>query len=95
MIRVLLRPTADQTGLLTETARQFTAVFNAVCAHGFARREKNGVTLHHALYRPLKAAYPALVSDHQSARVRAMETIQSALTRRKQGRRVSASGGGH
>ena len=93
-MRMLLRPTADQAGLLTETARQFIAGLNAVWAHGFARGEKNDVTLHHALYRPLEAEYPVLVSDHHQARVRATEAIRSALTRRKQGRRVSESGGG-
>lgn len=89
-LRVLLHPTEAQASLLAETGRQFTAVFNAVCAYGYDRGEKNGVTLHHALYRPLKADYPALVSDHHiQARVKATEAIKSALTRTRQGRRVS------
>ena len=86
-----LQPTPEQAALLAETTRQFTAVFNAVCASGYARGEKNGVALHHATYRPLKDDYPALVSDHHiQARVKATEAIKSALTLAKQGRKVSA-----
>src|SRR6266508_1045048 len=89
-IRVLLQPTPEQGALLTETARQFTAVFNAVAAHGYERGETNGVRLHHALYRPLKTDYPALVSDHHiQARVKATEAIKSALALAKKGKRVS------
>ena len=29
--------------MLAETSRQFTAVFNAVCAYGWQRSEKNGI----------------------------------------------------
>ena len=58
--------------------------------HGWREQEKNGVTLHHATYRPLKARYPALVSDlHIQARVKATEVVKSALALQKQGRRVS------
>jgi putative transposase len=90
-MRLLLKPSHAQGDLLAETARQFTAVFNAVCAYGWEHREKNGVRLHHALYRSLKADSPALVSDHHiQARVKAREAVKSALTRQKQGRRVSA-----
>jgi putative transposase len=89
-IRLVLTPADEQADLLSETTRQFTAVFNAVCAHGWGQCEKNGVRLHHALYRSLKTAYPALVSDHHiQARVKATEAITSALTRRKRGWRVS------
>lgn len=88
-VRVLLRPTADQAAALAETLDQFTAVFNAVCAYGWQHREKNGVRLHHATYYPLKARYPALVSDlHVQARVKATEAVKSALTRARQGRKV-------
>jgi len=62
-----LSPT--QTAALAETRRQFTAVFNAVCAHGWRERLSNGVKLDHATYYPLKADYPDLVSDlHVQAR---------------------------
>ena len=33
MLRVCLQPTPEQTVLLAETTRQFTAVFNAVAAY--------------------------------------------------------------
>jgi putative transposase len=64
-------------------------VFNAVCAYGWQQREKNGVELHRALYYPLKADYPTLVSDlHVQARVKATEALKSALSLRRAGRKV-------
>jgi len=89
-MRVTLHPTAEQAFLLSETTRQFTAVFNAVAAYGYECGEKNGVTLHHALYYPQKAAYPDLVSDHHiQARMKATEAVKSALSLAKKGRMVS------
>jgi putative transposase len=88
-VRVLLQPTAEQGGLLAETARQFTAVINGVTAYGWAHHERNGVALHHATYHPLKLDFPSLVSDHHiQARVKATEAVKSALTRAKQGRKT-------
>src|SRR5438034_4094271 len=85
-IRLRLLPTVEQAGALTETARLFTLAFNAVIAHGWQHREKNGVTLHHATYRSLKAEYPSLVSDlHIQARVKATEAVKSALALQKPG----------
>ncbi len=82
--------TPDHLTALVETAAQFTAVFNAVCAYGWQHHLSNGVTLHHRLYRSLKAQYPALVSDlHIQARVKAAEAMRSAFARRRQGRPVS------
>jgi len=73
-----------QAAALAETSRQFTAVFNAVCAYGWQQNEKNGIELHRALYYPLKAEYPALVSDlHVQARVKATEAVKSALALRR------------
>ena len=75
---------------LAETSRQFTAVFNAVCAHGWRERLSNGVKLHHTTYDPLKTDYPDLVSDlHVQARVKATEAVKSALALLKAGRKVS------
>ena len=89
-IRIRLDPTAEQAALLAETARQFTAAFNLVCAHGWREREKNGVCLHHATYRASKERAPGLVSDlHIQARVRATEAIKSALVRLRQGRKTT------
>ena len=88
-IRVRLRPTVEQASALSETARLFTLVFNAVATHGWQHGEKNGVTLHHATYRPLKTEYPTLVSDlHIQARVKATEAVKSALALQKKGRKV-------
>jgi IS605 OrfB family transposase len=79
-----------QATALAETSRQFTAVFNAVCALGWRERLSNGVKLHHATYYPLKADYPELVSDlHVQARVKATEAVKSALALLDAGRKVS------
>jgi IS605 OrfB family transposase len=89
-IRIQLEPSPTQTQQLVQTSRQFTAVFNAVCAHGWRERLSNGVKLHHATYYPLKADYPNLVSDlHVQARVKATEAVTSALALQKAGRKVS------
>jgi putative transposase len=88
-IRLRLEPSPAQAQLLSQTCRQFTAVFNAVCALGWRERLSNGVKLHHATYYPLKADYPDLVSDlHIQARVKATEAIKSALALHKAGRKV-------
>src|SRR3954447_6953854 len=89
-IRIQLEPSPTQADALAQTSRQFTLVFNAVCAYGWQQREKNGIELHRALYYPLKADYPALVSDlHIQARVKATEAVKSALALLKTGRKVS------
>lgn len=89
-IRTSLEPSPAQAQQLAETSRQFTAVFNAVCAHGWRERLSNGVALHHATYYPLKADYPDLVSDlHVQARVKATEAVKSALALHKAGRTVT------
>jgi putative transposase len=89
-IRVEIRPTLEQASALAETGRLFTECFNAVAAYGWARGEKNGVRLHHATYRDLKARYPELVSDlHIQARVKATEAVKSALALTKKGKQVS------
>src|SRR5215210_3946818 len=83
-IRIQLDSSPAQAAALTETSRQFTAVFNAVCAYGWQQNQKNGIELHRALYYPLKAEYPALVSDlHIQARVKATEAVKSALALRR------------
>jgi putative transposase len=88
-IRLKLTPSPAQAANLAETSRQFTAVFNAVCAVGWEQQITNGVQLHHATYYPLKANYPALVSDLLvQARVKATEAVKSALALQKAGRKV-------
>jgi IS605 OrfB family transposase len=89
-VRLCLTPTKEQTAALAQTAEQFTAAFNHVCAYGWQAGEKNGVKLHHATYRESKALAPGLVSDlHIQARVKATEAVTSALVRQTQGRQVS------
>lgn len=88
-IRLILRPTPEQSDALAETSRQFTRAFNAVCAWGWDNNERNGVALHHATYYDLKGLLPALVSDlHCQARVRATEALKSVFTLRRKGQTV-------
>src|SRR5260370_36004550 len=83
-VRIHLHPTSEQREALQETLVQFTQAFNAVCVYGWQHREKNGVKLHHAMYYETKAACPGLVSDLLiQARVKATETLKSALTWQK------------
>lgn len=80
-VRIQLQPTPEQAIALQETLRQFTEAFNTVCAYGWQHHEKNGVRLHHAMYRATKEACPGLVSDLLiQARVKATETLSSAFT---------------
>jgi len=89
-IIIALEPANEQLAALTETCDLFTEVFNAVCTGGWQHAEKNGVRLHHAFYRPLKAQHPTLVSDlHVQARVKATEAIRSALALKRKGKKVS------
>jgi putative transposase len=88
-IRLEITPSITQAAILAETSRQFTAVFNAVCAVGWDTKILNGVQLHHATYYPLKADYPALVSDLLvQARVKATEAVKSAFALQKADRKV-------
>jgi hypothetical protein len=53
-------------------------------ATSIKRRLLYGIELHRTLYYPLKAEYPALVSDlHVQARVKATEALKSALSLRR------------
>jgi putative transposase len=80
-VRVQLHPTPEQAQALKETLVQFTQAFNQVCVYGWQHSEKNGVKLHHATYRDLKAVCPGLVSDLLiQARVKATEALKSAFT---------------
>lgn len=89
-VRLPLSLTVEQAGTLSETCRQFTEAFNAVCAVAWDADEKNGVRLHHLAYRAFKERLPDLVSDlHIQARVKATEAIRSAFARKKQGRKTS------
>lgn len=89
-IRIRLKPTPEQHAALLETLRQFTTAFNLVCATGWQQEEKNGVRLHHLTYYETKATCPALVSDLLiQARVKATETLKSALVLKAKGKKVN------
>mgnify|MGYP001572089095 FL=1 len=83
-VQVTLNPTSEQAPALAETSRCFTEAFNHVCACGWTNDEKNGVTLHHLTYFPLREQLPRLNSDLVcSARVKATETLKSVFARAK------------
>jgi putative transposase len=89
-IRLQLQPSPAQAAILDDTSRQFTVVFNTVCAVGWEEQLANGVKLHHATYYPTKTDHPALVSDLLvQARVKATEALKSAFALQKEGRKAS------
>ncbi|MDP3063943.1 MAG: transposase [Chloroflexota bacterium] len=89
-MRIKLQPMPEQAAALSETMQLFTESFNSVASYGWGHGEKNGVRLHHATYRTLKAQHPTLVSDlHIQARVKATEAVKSALALQRKGRKVS------
>lgn len=80
-IRIPLQTTPEQEGILLETMQQYTDCFNTVAAYGWEKDEKNGVELHKATYYPLRSQYPQLPAQLViSARMKATESIKSALT---------------
>ena len=89
-IRLRPNPTPEQAGVLLETLRQHAECFNAIAAYGWAQREKNGVRLHHATYRTIRARFPDLPAQLViAARVKATEALKSVFARKKKGRRAS------
>ena len=88
-LKLRLHTCREAEGILLETLRQSTACFNAVTAHGWNTAERNGTRLHHATYKCLREAYPALPSQlHCAARVKATEALKSVDERLKQGRKA-------
>ena len=80
-IIVHLHPTPEQTRTLTATLEQHTACYNAVAREGFTTSCSNGVELHKRTYYPLRSQYPGLPAQLVcAARVRATESVKSALT---------------
>lgn len=85
-----MNPTSEHMDALLETLHQHTECFNAVCAHGWQHREKNGVRLHLRTYYPLRDRFPDLPSQLViAARVRATSALKSALTRLRKGKKAS------
>ena len=80
-IVVQLNPNPEQSAILTETLVEYTDCYNTVCIEGFATLCKNGVELHKRTYYSLREKYPELPAQLVcSARVKATESIKSALT---------------
>jgi putative transposase len=74
-------PTPEQASILHRTLLEHTACFNAVVHEGFTQQMRNGVELHKQTYYPLRAAYPDLPAQLVcAARVKATESVKSALT---------------
>lgn len=89
-MRIVLNATAEQVDALHETMIQFTQAFNMVCKVGFEQRTGNAYTLHKLTYRDYKNTLPDLVSDlHIQARQKAAESVKSALSLIKKGRKVT------
>ena len=81
---VQLKPTPEQAIALQQTMQEHTACFNAVARLGFASKCSNGVELHKQTYYELRATYPDLPAQLIcAARVKATETVKSALTWQK------------
>jgi IS605 OrfB family transposase len=81
---VALDTSTEQSEILARTLQANTECFNAVTKLGFETNCSNGVTLHKATYYPLRAQFPSLPSQLVcAARVKATETVKSALTWQK------------
>src|SRR6266853_6227310 len=81
---VQLKPAPEQAIALQQTMQEHSACFNAVIRLGFASKCSNGVELHKQTYYELRATYPDLPAQLIcAARVKATETVKSALTWKK------------
>src|SRR5712692_5562819 len=81
---VQLKPTQEQAILLRRTLEEHTACYNALAHEGFTSGCSNGVELHKRTYYPLRKQYPNLPAQLVcAARVKATETVKSALTWQK------------
>ena len=88
-LKLRLHTCRETESILLETLRQSTACFNAVTIQGWETAERNGTRLHHATYKTLREAYPALPSQlHCAARVKATEALKSVDALRNQGRKA-------
>ncbi len=86
---VQLKPTSEQARTLKQTMQESTACFNTVAHLGFTTTCSNGIELHKQTYYDLRAQYPQLPAQLVcAARVKATETVKSALDRQKKGRKT-------
>jgi putative transposase len=88
---VRLQLTPERDAILSATLSASCACINAVAPLGWQRREKNGVTLHHATDDDMRKAHPDLPSQLViSARMKATEALRSAFALQRKGKKVSA-----
>src|SRR5205807_7441265 len=79
-----LQATPEQARILYRTISEHTMCLNEVVQTGFTEKCSNGVELHKQTYYPLRAQYPDLPAQLVcAARVKATETVKSALTWQK------------
>src|SRR5713101_4071415 len=79
-----IEPTPEQASILYRTMSEHTHCFNEVVQAGFTQKCRNGVELHKQTYSHLRATYPHLPAQLVcAARVKATETVKSALTWQK------------
>lgn len=89
-IQLRLKTDEETARALAETTGLFTRAFNVVCRVGWDAGVRNSVKLHRLTYLQAKGECPGLVSDLLiQARVKASETLRSAFTRKRKGRKVS------
>lgn len=89
-VQLKLMTDGDQERFFLDTLDLSRQCFNAVSEWGWANDTKNGVTLHHATYRPFREQHPRLPSQLVvSARMKATEALKSAFARRRKGKTAS------
>lgn len=89
-LRLKLTLTPEAREALLRTAEQHTCCYNATVAEGWDSQTVNGVTLHHSTYYPLRERFPDQPAQLVcSARAQAVESLRSARTRLKQGKKAS------
>lgn len=80
----------DDSPILLETLKQYTACFNAVSGYGWSIFEQNGIRLHHATYQALRQEFPTLPAQLVvSARAKAAEALNSTRTLERNGKAVN------
>ena len=63
------------------TMQAYTKAFNFICATGFSKRDKNGISLHKKTYYTVREYLPSQLAI--SSRMKAAETLASVFTKTK------------
>lgn len=69
--------------LVLPTIVEYTKAYNHICSVGWSDKDINGVSLHHKTYEHCKATFGLPSQLNISARMRATESVKSALTAQK------------